>query len=114
MEEDREEDHMEEDRMEDHLEEEGEEDHSEPPWSSHPRTWWSALAISSRFRAEELVRWCGAGQVLPSHPPPARRVESSQSPMQIPLTPVSMFAEAVMESPARLGSLCKASELRHR
>ena len=94
--------------MEDHMEEE--EDHLEPPWLSHPKTWWSALAISSRFPVEELVKWCGAGRVLPSHPLPVRLVESSQSPMQILLTPVSMFVEAV-ESPDRLGSLCKASEL---
>ena len=97
--------------VEDNMEEE--EDHSEPPWSSHPRTWWSALAISSRFPVEELVRWCGAGKVLPSHPLPTRLGGSSPSPMQTLLTPVSMFVEAV-ESPARLGSPCKASELRHK
>ena len=65
--------------VEDNMEEE--EDHSEPPWSSHPRTWWSALAISSRFPVEELVRWRGAGKVLPSHPltpvsPPALSLRS--------------------------------------
>ena len=97
--------------VEDHM---GEEDHLELPWSSHPRTWWSALVISSRFPVEELARWCGAGRVLPSHPLPVRPVESSQSPMQTLLTPVSMFVEAVTESPDRLESLCRALELRHK